>query len=64
MKALDDYWIRFNTITIPLQDRELYFKHALIAAQTAEHHDQLEEILAAQYEKRFEELSVAARGMM
>lgn len=51
-----DYWQRFNTMTIAVQDEDAYFADAVAAAKVAQTRDHLEELLAEKHEQRCREL--------
>lgn len=55
-----DYWERFNTMTISLQDEDAYFADAVAAAKVAQNRDHLEELLAQKHEERCRELQKVA----
>lgn len=63
----NEYWQRYNTITIPILDEDAYFADALAAARRAENRKHLEEILAetskqrrADLERLLSEIAVAS----
>ncbi|KAF3805833.1 hypothetical protein GCG54_00015389 [Colletotrichum gloeosporioides] len=52
-----DYWTRFNTISIPIQDEDAFFADAMAAARVAENRQHLEEILEQKSRERRAELA-------
>lgn len=62
-KLWTDYWMRYNTITISVQSRELYLMDVMAAARECETRDELEKLLDAKYEQRVAELVDAVHEM-
>ena len=60
-KLWGDYWQRYNTITIPLQDGNDYFADAIAAARCAKDRDHLEELLDKKSKERRESLECLSR---
>ncbi|KAL2756520.1 hypothetical protein ACRALDRAFT_1062274 [Sodiomyces alcalophilus JCM 7366] len=56
-RVWNEYWKRFNTITIPLLDEDAYFADAIAAAKRAQDRDHLEELLAEKFEERRQDLT-------
>lgn len=52
-----DYWNRFNTMALPIQDEDAFFADAMAAARTAQNREHLEEILEQKSRNRRVELS-------
>lgn len=55
-KLWEEYWDRYNTVTISLQDEDAYFADALAAARCAENREHLEELLAEKSRERRQDL--------
>ncbi|KAF6798863.1 hypothetical protein CMUS01_15682 [Colletotrichum musicola] len=51
-----DYWNRFNTMALPIQDEDAFFADAMAAARTAQNREHLEEILEQKSRNRRVEL--------
>lgn len=54
----DQLWSRFNTMSIPIFDADVFFGDALSAAREAENRVQLEDLMAQKFEERQKEFRI------